>query len=272
MAQPVVSRSPGLGRRAAFETKRRDAWWAPPLVIFVVFSAFVVYATWAAFQGEHYRFGPYLSPFYSPELFGDAAQLVRPQARLVAGLAAVLAGAPHPLGAGRLPPHLLLLPRRLLQGVLGRSARLRRGRAAQELPRRGVVPADPAERPPLLPLPGAALPRLPGARRLEGALVHRPRDRRDVVRHRRRHAGAGGQRRAARRLHLRLPLAAPPGRRQARPARRRRRLRTTAYDCVELPQPPPHALGLDEPRSGSPSPTSTCGCARWAIWTDWRIL
>ena len=33
--------------------------------------AFVVYATWAALQGDHYRFGPYLSPFYSPELFGD---------------------------------------------------------------------------------------------------------------------------------------------------------------------------------------------------------
>ena len=32
-----------------------------------------MYATWAAFQGDHYRFGPYLSPFYSPELFGIAA-------------------------------------------------------------------------------------------------------------------------------------------------------------------------------------------------------
>ena len=35
-------------------------------------GSFVVYATWAAFQGEHYTFGPYLSPFYSPELFGDS--------------------------------------------------------------------------------------------------------------------------------------------------------------------------------------------------------
>jgi hypothetical protein len=31
-----------------------------------------VYVTWAAFQGEHYWFGPYLSPLYSPELFGDS--------------------------------------------------------------------------------------------------------------------------------------------------------------------------------------------------------
>lgn len=39
-------------------------------------SAFVVYATWAALQGEHYHFAgngaDYLSPFYSPVLF-DAA-------------------------------------------------------------------------------------------------------------------------------------------------------------------------------------------------------
>ncbi|MFO0846704.1 MAG: hypothetical protein U0797_30770 [Gemmataceae bacterium] len=54
------------------ETTRRDRWWAAPLVVVGVLSAFVVYATWAAFQGEHYTFGPYLSPFYSPELFGPS--------------------------------------------------------------------------------------------------------------------------------------------------------------------------------------------------------
>jgi hypothetical protein len=57
----------GLGR-----TARRDAWWAPPLATFLGLSAFIVYATWAAFQGTHYTSGPYLSPFYSPELFGDS--------------------------------------------------------------------------------------------------------------------------------------------------------------------------------------------------------
>jgi hypothetical protein len=50
---------------------RRDAWWVQPAIVFLILSAFVVYATWAAFQGRHYRYGPYLSPFYSPELFGD---------------------------------------------------------------------------------------------------------------------------------------------------------------------------------------------------------
>ncbi len=51
---------------------RRDLWWVQPLAVFCGLSAFIVYSTWAAFQGAHYAFGPYLSPFYSPELFGDS--------------------------------------------------------------------------------------------------------------------------------------------------------------------------------------------------------
>jgi len=61
-----------LYRRGFGETMRRDAWWVQPAVVFVILSAFVVYATWAAFQNAHYAYGPYLSPFYSPELFGDS--------------------------------------------------------------------------------------------------------------------------------------------------------------------------------------------------------
>ena len=53
------------------ETSRRDFWWIQPLAVFLGLSAFIVYATWAAFQGDHYEFGPYLSPFYSPLLFGS---------------------------------------------------------------------------------------------------------------------------------------------------------------------------------------------------------
>ena len=52
------------------QTRRVDNWWVQPLVVFLGLSAFIVYSTWAALQGQHYRFGPYLSPFYSPELFG----------------------------------------------------------------------------------------------------------------------------------------------------------------------------------------------------------
>jgi hypothetical protein len=61
-----------LTRRGFGQTARPDSWWVTPLAVFCGLSAFIVYATWAAFQGAHYTFGPYLSPFYSPEIFGDS--------------------------------------------------------------------------------------------------------------------------------------------------------------------------------------------------------
>jgi len=57
---------------AVVKTMRRDAWWLRPLVVLICLSSFIGYATWSAFQGEYYSFGPYLSPFYSPEIFGDS--------------------------------------------------------------------------------------------------------------------------------------------------------------------------------------------------------
>src|ERR1700691_454102 len=59
-----------LPARSFGQTSRKDKWWVVPLLTFLGLGTFVVYSTWAAFQGDHYRFGPYLSPFYSPELFG----------------------------------------------------------------------------------------------------------------------------------------------------------------------------------------------------------
>jgi hypothetical protein len=52
------------------ETRRRDLWWVQPSVIFTILTSFIVYATWAAFQNAHYHFGNYLSPLYSPEIWG----------------------------------------------------------------------------------------------------------------------------------------------------------------------------------------------------------
>jgi len=64
---PVRLTSRGFG-----ETTRRDVWWSTPMAIFIGLSAFVGYATWAAFQNAHYTYGPYLSPFYAPEIWGDS--------------------------------------------------------------------------------------------------------------------------------------------------------------------------------------------------------
>jgi hypothetical protein len=60
-------------------TSRPDAWWAQPVVVFVVLTAFVVYSMWAALQGDNYRWGPYLSPLYSPELYGSVHSWLGPK-------------------------------------------------------------------------------------------------------------------------------------------------------------------------------------------------
>src|SRR5581483_8660605 len=66
------------------ETSRRDAWWVQPLAVFLGLLAFIVYATWAAFQGDYYYYARnganYLSPFYSPEIFASAAHPDSPHA------------------------------------------------------------------------------------------------------------------------------------------------------------------------------------------------
>src|SRR4029453_9413617 len=70
-----------------------------------------------------------------------AACVVRPEARLVACVAAVLPGPADPAVSGALPAHLLLLSRGLLQSVLGRPALVRRRRAARAGSRWAFPPA-----------------------------------------------------------------------------------------------------------------------------------
>jgi len=52
------------------QTSRTDAWWGPSLITFLVFTGFIIYSTWAGYSNAHYEWGPYLSPMYSPVLFG----------------------------------------------------------------------------------------------------------------------------------------------------------------------------------------------------------
>src|ERR1700758_1995554 len=61
-----------LPRRSFGETMRPDIWWTQPLLVFIGLSIFIIYSTWAAFQGKNYFSGNYISPFYSPEIFGDS--------------------------------------------------------------------------------------------------------------------------------------------------------------------------------------------------------
>jgi hypothetical protein len=83
MAQATVTETKEEGFGA---TQRRDAWWVGPLLTFLGLSAFLVYGTWAAWQGNGYEIrrvrgaehfhdpgnkavAPYLSPFFSPLIY-----------------------------------------------------------------------------------------------------------------------------------------------------------------------------------------------------------
>lgn len=57
-----------LQNRSLGATARRDQWWVELLPVIVVLGGFGIYATWRAFEGALYEWGPYLSPFYSPLL------------------------------------------------------------------------------------------------------------------------------------------------------------------------------------------------------------
>ena len=72
----MAAETPALGGHVEGfgATARTDGWWLLPSATVVGFLTFVVYTTWAALQGVNYHWGPYLSPFYSPLLFGKDAE------------------------------------------------------------------------------------------------------------------------------------------------------------------------------------------------------
>ena len=60
--------APPAPARAKIETRtlRTDRYWVSPLLTMLVLLAFIVYATFRAFQNADYYSAPYISPFYSP--------------------------------------------------------------------------------------------------------------------------------------------------------------------------------------------------------------
>src|SRR5947209_19986015 len=70
-------------------TARRDAWWFGPSLTVIGLAAFLIYGTWAAWQGAYYEIrqdkahfhklgnhpvAPYLAPFSSPLLYDPNRQ------------------------------------------------------------------------------------------------------------------------------------------------------------------------------------------------------
>ena len=75
------------------QTTRPDAWWVQPLLVFLGFSAFIVYSTWAAFQGnallvQRQRRGLSLAVLFAGDFRQFAARDFRDGSRLVAVVAA----------------------------------------------------------------------------------------------------------------------------------------------------------------------------------------
>jgi hypothetical protein len=51
---------------AAYNAARSRSWWTQALPVWIGLGGFSVYATFRAFEGAFFQWGPYLSPFYSP--------------------------------------------------------------------------------------------------------------------------------------------------------------------------------------------------------------
>src|SRR5262249_29510862 len=132
------------------------------------------------------------------------------KAGLVAGGFAVFGRFPDPVGAGWVQGYLLLLPRGLLQGILGRPACLCRRRASKAIPWRGVLSIDNSEYPPLFLVSRPGFSSHSGPRRLRGDVVSGSRLEPRGFRHRAGHTGARCQRHSSDLLYAGLPLHAPP--------------------------------------------------------------
>ncbi len=116
-------------------TQRKDGWFVEWFLYFAGLGFFLVlYPTWALLQNAYYRFDSYLSPFYEPELYGSSHAWIAAGSPgwwphwLIWSPALLIMWAP----AG-FPPDLLLLPRRVLQGVLSGSDELLGRRASPRI-------------------------------------------------------------------------------------------------------------------------------------------
>jgi hypothetical protein len=59
-----------LSRLKFGQTSRKDAWWVQSAITFTVLSAFVIWSTYRVLEGKWFAYDHYLSPMYSPLVFG----------------------------------------------------------------------------------------------------------------------------------------------------------------------------------------------------------
>ena len=213
-------------------TLRRDAWWVEILPVVVLLSVFGIYATFRAFEGKFYEWGPYLSPFYSP--------LIDPAAPLVA----VLSGTSD---SGRAARDFAAPATTIERPTIGRSSWIHRlarwakeasGRIAARLAFRSFCKTSIAG---FFTLHWCYLVFLVAGRNSRFLFS-------GWVWHRRGLACPAGKYRPAHSLHLLLPLAASSGGRKAR-LLLLHVVWPRASHCVAMAQRlewTPHALCMDE--------------------------
>ena len=224
------------------QTRRADNWWVQPLFVFLGSIRFhrLRHLGRAARRPLPFR------PLYLAILFPRIVRTFRP--RLVRCKTNVDTRLGHrrdadTVGSRRIPRHLLLLPRRVLQSVLGRSSLLRRRRTAQELLGERSFPLIIQNIHRYFLYLALIFLLSPRARRLASLLVRRP------LRHWRRHAGPARECDPAELLHPGLPFVAPPDRRLPRSTGRRAGPQESLR-LRELPKPRPHAFRLVQPVHG----------------------
>ena len=82
------STAPAFPRRSFGETMRADVWWIQPLLVFIGLSTFIVYSTWAAFQGQElFLWQLRLAVLFAGTVWRFAPQLVWTETGVVAALA-----------------------------------------------------------------------------------------------------------------------------------------------------------------------------------------
>jgi hypothetical protein len=64
----MATLAPQPTQQELLSTDRTDAWWLEPVLTVAALVLFTLYAGWAGMQNAFYEWGPYISPFYSPNL------------------------------------------------------------------------------------------------------------------------------------------------------------------------------------------------------------
>ena len=141
-------------------TMRRDAWWLQPLLVSLV-SAFVVYSTWAAFQGSTIISGLTFRRFIRLRYLATRRTVGSDRSLVGGRLAAVFAGVSDSVGAGVFRLTCYYYRGAYYKAFWADPPSCAVGEPRKTIPRGAFLSTDHAERASLFPLPRFVVPGLP---------------------------------------------------------------------------------------------------------------